>query len=128
MSTLSIPELRKAITSTLEGFPGMKSETSSRGVHLKAYRTREGVPIGHEHDHGTLQGIWVRRDSVRLDRLTHIDHALKTELDLSQARASGKQGRNSNLKAVEGFEDDALIYFRIRTLAEFIQVLGEVTG
>ena len=128
MSQLSIEDLRQVITSTLEAFPGMQSETSCKGVHLMTYRTREGLPIGHEHDHGTMQGIWVRRDSVRLDRLKHIDHRLKTELGLAQAHASGKQGRNSNLKAVKGFEDDALIYFRVRDLAEFVQILGELTG
>ena len=128
MSQLGIEDLRQAITSMLENFPGMKCETKSQGVHLKAYRTSEGLPIGHEHDHGTLQGIWVRRDSVRLDRLKHIDHRLKTELDLFQAQANGKKGRNSNLKAVIGFEDEALIYFRVRTLAEFAQIIGEVTG
>ncbi|MBL4544719.1 MAG: hypothetical protein JKP95_02440 [Oceanicaulis sp.] len=92
MSELTIPELSKAITSTLESFPGMQSETSSKGVHLMAYRTHEGLPIGHEHDHGTMQGIWVRRDSVRLDRLKHIDHRLKTELQLAQAHAMAKRG------------------------------------
>lgn len=127
MSELTIDELRQAITSTLEGFSGMQSETSSKGVHLKAYRTRDGLPIGHEHKHSTMQGIWVRRDSVRLDRLKHLDHTLKTEFDLAQAHANGKQGRNSNLKAVKGFEDDALIHFRVRDLAEFVQILGELT-
>ena len=128
MSQLSIEDLKLAIISTLENFPGMKCETTSQGLKLMAYRTPQGLPIGHEHRHTEIQGIWVRRDSVRLDRLKHIDHRLKTELDLFQAQANGKKGRNSNLKAVLGFEDDALIYFRVRTLAEFTQIIAEVTG
>lgn len=128
MSTLSIERLREAIKALLEAHPAISLETTSRGVHLKVYRTTTGLPIGHVHENTTMQGIWVRRDSVRLDRLKAISHEVKTELALSRARESGKQGRNSNLETVAGFKDEALIYFRVFDLAEVARIIEEVVS
>ncbi|MBO6876551.1 hypothetical protein [Maricaulis sp.] len=75
-----------------------------------------------------MQGIWVRRDSVRLDRLKHLDWRLKTELDQHRATTDGVVGRNSNLESVDGFAGDALIYFRVKDPAEFSTIMGELLG
>ena len=103
-------------------------ETSSNGVHLRVYRTSGDLPIGHEHKHKTMQGIWVRRDSVRLDRMKSLDYRIKSELDRHLATTDGVVGRNSNLESVDGFAGEPLIYFRIRNLAEFSAIMGEVLG
>mgnify|MGYP003631392899 CR=1 FL=1 len=120
MTKFTIDDPRNAIEALFDAHPEVTLETSSNGVHLRVYRTSGDLPIGHEHKHKTMQGIWVRRDSVRLDRMKSLDYRIKSELDRHLA--------TTDLESVDGFAGEPLIYFRIRNLAEFSAIMGEVLG
>lgn len=118
------------VQATIEGFLSSHlsvekfelTREGSKSVRLKRYLIDGERPVGHEHTLTTMQNIWVRRDDVRLGRLRDVSHVIKTAAELAN-----KESANSNLFAVPQFNGCDLIRFGVRTPAEAVRVLSEVS-
>lgn len=119
---MSSEELREAIRSLLNTHPSLVVSPRGHAAHAERYVTTDGAPIGFEPERVKFQNLWVRADSVRLRKLSDIDHRI-------YPKASFDDGKpNHDLYGEPAFKDTDLICFKVTELWQAVRVIGEAAG
>lgn len=115
-------ELREAIRALLADHPTISASSKGHATHAERYVASNGAPLGFEPARVRHQNLWVRADSVRINRLSDIDCERYDHLTFAVSKP------NHNLFGEAAFKDADLICFKVTDLWQAVRIITEVAG
>ncbi|BCG95986.1 hypothetical protein [Mesorhizobium sp. 131-2-1] len=115
-------ELREAIRALLADHPAISISSKGHATHAERYVATNGAPLGFEPARVRHQNLWVRADSVRVNRLSDIDSEPYDHSTFAESKP------NHNLFGEAAFKDADLICFKVTDLWQAVRIVAEVAG